>query len=157
MEGRLRRSGDRGRQAGRRGVDSGRLKSAELRERGVQPELDPVDVRRRNLIKPDAFPATTAVGTVYDTGDYERSLDLVLEAADYRSLRAEQKVRRDRGDVKQLGIGVSVYVEITSGPAPGTTEWGKVEINRDGGATIYSGSRSQPANACSECSTRMGR
>jgi carbon-monoxide dehydrogenase large subunit len=104
--------------------------------------LDPVDVRRKNLIKPDAFPATTAVGTVYDTGDYERSLDLVLEAADYRSLRAEQKVRRDRGDVKQLGIGVSVYVEITSGPAPGTTEWGKVAINRDGGATIYSGSLS---------------
>ena len=104
--------------------------------------MDPVDVRRKNLIKSDAFPATTAVGTVYDTGDYERSLDLVLEAADYRALRAEQKARRERGDVKQLGIGVSVYVEITSGPAPGTKEWGKVEINRDGGATIYSGSLS---------------
>jgi carbon-monoxide dehydrogenase large subunit len=66
----------------------------------------------------------------------------VLEAADYRALRAEQKARRERGDVKQLGIGVSVYVEITSGPAPGSKEWGKVEINRDGSATIYSGSLS---------------
>jgi carbon-monoxide dehydrogenase large subunit len=104
--------------------------------------MDPVDVRRKNLIKSDAFPATTAVGTVYDTGDYERSLDLVLEAADYGALRAEQKARRERGDVKQLGIGVAVYVEITSGPNPGTKEWGKVEINRDGSATMYSGSLS---------------
>jgi aerobic carbon-monoxide dehydrogenase large subunit len=104
--------------------------------------MDPVDVRRRNLIAPDAFPFTTAVGAVYDTGDYERSLDLVLEHADYAGLRKEQARRREAGDVKQLGIGVAVYVEITSGPSPGTTEWGKVVIHADGSATIYSGSMS---------------
>lgn len=104
--------------------------------------MDPVDVRRKNLIGADAFPATTAVGTVYDTGDYERSLDLVLETADYKALRAEQKRRRDAKDRKQLGIGVSVYVEITAGPAPGSAEFGKVEITPDGRAKIYSGSLS---------------
>ena len=102
--------------------------------------LDPVDVRRKNLIGKDQFPYTTAVGTAYDTGDYERSLDLVLEHADYAGLRAEQTRRRAAGDAKQLGIGVAVYVEITAGPAPGSTEWGKVVIGGDGKATIYSGS-----------------
>ena len=102
--------------------------------------LDPVDVRRKNLIGKDQFPYTTAVGTAYDTGDYERSLDLVLEHADYAGLRAEQMRRRAAGDAKQLGIGVAVYVEITAGPAPGSTEWGKVVIGGDGKATIYSGS-----------------
>lgn len=104
--------------------------------------MDPVDVRRKNLIPKDAFPYTTAVGTVYDTGDYETSLDLVLDHADYSALRAEQAKRRAAGDAKQLGIGVSVYVEVTAGPAPGSTEWGKVVIGGDGKATIYSGSLS---------------
>jgi carbon-monoxide dehydrogenase large subunit len=104
--------------------------------------MDPVEVRRKNLIASDQFPFTTAVGTCYDTGDYERALDLVLEHADYTALRAEQARRRASGDVKQLGIGVSVYVEITAGPAPGTTEWGKVVIGGNGKATIYSGSLS---------------
>jgi carbon-monoxide dehydrogenase large subunit len=104
--------------------------------------LDPVEVRRKNLIASDRFPFTTPTGTVYDTGDYERSLDLVLEAADYVGLRAEQARRREAGDVRQLGIGVSVYVEITSGPAPGTTEFGRVVITPEGKAIIFSGSMS---------------
>lgn len=104
--------------------------------------MDPVEVRRRNLIPKDAFPFTTPVGTVYDTGDYERSLDLVLEHADYHALRKEQARRREAGETKQLGIGVSVYVEITAGPAPGSSEWGKVVVHADGSATIYSGSLS---------------
>jgi carbon-monoxide dehydrogenase large subunit len=104
--------------------------------------IDPVEVRRRNFIRNDAFPFTTPTGAVYDSGDYGRALDLVLAEAGYDELRAEQARRRDAGDVKQLGIGVSVYVEITAGPAPGSTEWGKVVVNRDGSATIYSGSMS---------------
>lgn len=104
--------------------------------------IDPVEVRRRNLIPKDAFPHTTPVGTVYDTGDYERSLDLVLEHADYQALRKEQARRREAGETKQLGIGVSLYVEITAGPAPGSSEWGKVVVHADGSATIYSGSLS---------------
>ena len=104
--------------------------------------MDPVDVRRKNLIGKDQFPYTTVVGTSYDTGDYETSLDLVLAHADYAALRAEQARRRAAAAVKQLGIGVAVYVEITSGPNPGTTEWGKVEITPEGKAVIYSGSLS---------------
>jgi carbon-monoxide dehydrogenase large subunit len=100
--------------------------------------LDPADVRRRNLIAKDAFPFTTAVGTTYDIGDYERALDLLLDAAGYRGLREEQAQRRSRGDVRQLGIGLSVYVEVTAGPFP-DKEWGALEVRADGTALVRTG------------------
>src|SRR5205807_6897760 len=55
--------------------------------------MDPAEVRRKNLLAADGFPHTTAVGTTYDSGNYQRALDLVLEAAGYSELRAEQKRR----------------------------------------------------------------
>src|SRR3546814_17740689 len=73
--------------------------------------LDPAEVRRRNVIPADAFPHTTAMGVTYDIGDYEQALDLVLDAAGYEDLRAEQARRRAADEVVQLGIGVSLYVE----------------------------------------------
>ncbi|HVF74127.1 MAG TPA: xanthine dehydrogenase family protein molybdopterin-binding subunit [Acidimicrobiales bacterium] len=100
--------------------------------------MDPVDVRRRNLIAKDAFPYTTPVGTVYDIGDYERALDLVLDAADYDGLRAEQRRRREAGETVHLGIGVSVYVEITAGGGP-ANEWGAVEVKPDGKVLVRTG------------------
>ena len=99
---------------------------------------DPAEVRRRNLVPKDAFPYTTAVGTTYDCGDYERALDLVLETADYAALRAEQAQRRERDDVRQLGIGLAVYVEITAGPFP-DKEWGGIEVRADGTALVRTG------------------
>jgi len=104
--------------------------------------LDPVEVRRRNLIQPDAFPVTTAVGTVYDSGDYETSLDKALEAAGIDDLREERDRRRESGDRVAMGIGVCVYVEVTAGPAPGGNEYAKVEITPEGKARVYSGSLS---------------
>ena len=100
--------------------------------------MDPVDVRRKNLVPKDAFPYTTPTGATYDSGDYERALDLAVEAAGYRALRDEQRRRREAGDVHQLGIGVAVYVEVTGGPYAGN-EVAKVEITPDGGARVYTG------------------
>ena len=100
---------------------------------------DPAEVRRTNLIGRDQFPFTCVTGTTYDVGDYERALDLALEAAGYEELRAEQARRREAGEVTQLGIGVSLYVEVTAGPQA-STEFAKVDIEDDGSATIYTGS-----------------
>lgn len=100
--------------------------------------MDAAEVRRKNLIAPFSEPHTTAVGQTYDVGDYVGALDRVLEAAGYDDLRAEQRRRRDAGDAKQLGIGVSTYVEITGGVPP-MGEAAKVEVNGDGSATIYTG------------------
>ncbi|CAB4889719.1 unannotated protein [freshwater metagenome] len=92
----------------------------------VEIGMDPVEVRRRNLIASDRFPFQTVTGTVYDSGNYEGGLNALLAAIDYPALRAEQQVRRDRGDAVQLGIGVSVYVEITA--MSGGGELGQVEV-----------------------------
>ena len=100
--------------------------------------LDPVEARRRNLIPVDAFPYTTASGAGYDCGDYERALDLALEHAGYAALREEQRRRRESGDPRALGIGVSVYVEITNGLVE--PEFGGVEITQEGGAILRTGS-----------------
>ncbi|MEY3054713.1 MAG: hypothetical protein RL550_1236 [Actinomycetota bacterium] len=99
--------------------------------------MDPADVRRKNLIPKFLEPHTTAIGQTYDVGDYETALDKTLKAADYSALRAEQKKRRASGDVKQIGIGVSVYVEITGGVGNG--ESAKVEVLDDGRAVVYTG------------------
>jgi aerobic carbon-monoxide dehydrogenase large subunit len=99
---------------------------------------DPADVRRANLIPKFLDPHATAIGQTYDVGDYEGALDRVLATAGYAELRAEQATRRERGDVRQLGIGLSVYVEITGGVPP-MSEASKVEVLEDGRAVIYTG------------------
>jgi carbon-monoxide dehydrogenase large subunit len=104
--------------------------------------LDPADVRRRNLVQPDQFPHTTAVGTTYDNGDYPRALELALSTVGYDDLRVEQATRRAGGSQRALGIGLSVYVEVTAGPTAGN-EYGRVEVHEDGSATVISGTSPQ--------------
>src|SRR6478735_9612191 len=80
--------------------------------------VDPSDVRRRNFIQPEDFPYDTGVGMLeYDSGNYEGALDKALAHVGYQELRAEQKRRREAGEQKLLGIGLSTYVEVC-GVAP---------------------------------------
>ncbi len=103
--------------------------------------VDPADVRRRNLLPPFTEPYMSGGGAVYDSGDYPAALDKVLAACDYEGLRAEQARRRASGDTRQLGIGLSVYVEITGGGSESGAprENATVEIHGDGTATILTG------------------
>ncbi len=98
--------------------------------------LAPEDIRRRNLIAKDAFPYATRTGLRYDTGDYDLALTEALRVADVDHLRVEQRRRREAGEAKQLGIGVSTYVEITGF---GGTELGSVRIEPDGSVVVMSG------------------
>jgi aerobic carbon-monoxide dehydrogenase large subunit len=99
--------------------------------------IDPVEIRRRNLLDPRSFPVTTPTGAVYDSGDYDLPLREALRLADYEKLREEQARRREQDDPLQLGIGVSVYVEVT---APGGgSEFGSVTVHPDGSATVSAG------------------
>jgi carbon-monoxide dehydrogenase large subunit len=77
-------------------------------------ELDPVEVRRVNF--PREFPYATVTGVTYDSGEYGKALDKVLELSQYAKLREEQKSRRQKGEL--VGIGLSTYVEICAmGPS----------------------------------------
>ena len=101
--------------------------------------IDPAELRRRNLIGRDQFPYQTATGLNYDTGDYERALDTALAAAGYDQLREEQRIRRELGDTRHLGIGIACYVEV-SAFAPGfAAESAAVEITCDGRARVVAG------------------
>ena len=99
--------------------------------------MDPAEVRKRNVVAPDKFPFETKGGAIYDSGEYAKAIDRVLDAANYAELRAEQARRRERGDVVQLGIGVSSYVEITGGGA--YAEDASVEVHADGTVTVLTG------------------
>jgi carbon-monoxide dehydrogenase large subunit len=75
--------------------------------------LDPIAVRRRNFIPPDAFPYKTPSGAKYDSGDYDKTLTRVLEISNYAALREEQQRRRlNDSSSPLLGLGLSTYVEV---------------------------------------------
>src|SRR5690606_27663409 len=77
--------------------------------------IDPVELRLRNLIRPEQFPYQSKTGWTYDSGDYERAVRLALDIAGYDELRREQAERRARGEL--MGIGVSVFTEaVGAGP-----------------------------------------
>src|SRR5262245_16107440 len=124
---------------------AGRPEAAEMLERLLdvaadELDIDPVEIRRRNLLQPDDLPLVTLTGAAYDSGDYPGALDEVVRLAGYEELRAEQAARRERGERRLLGIGVASYVEVTAGGESG--EYGHLEVHADGSATIAVGTSS---------------
>jgi carbon-monoxide dehydrogenase large subunit len=112
--------------------------------------LDPVELRRRNLIAADDLPFTTATGEVYDTGDYAQTLEVALREIRYDDRRSEQRARRANGGPRLLGVGVATFVWRSSFPSmPGPTPrlelfvggWDTtaVRVERTGGVTVRTG------------------
>jgi aerobic carbon-monoxide dehydrogenase large subunit len=79
--------------------------------------VDPAELRRRNFVRPDQFPYRSATGFVYDSGEYERALDLALEQLGYAELREEQRRAREE-EGRLLGIGIASFTEVVgAGPS----------------------------------------
>ena len=97
--------------------------------------LDPVDVRRRNLIPPDAFPYVTPTGLTYDSGDYEPTLDRALEMADYADWRERQASSPD----SLIGIGLATVVKGSGALSPRLTDYARVIIHPSGDVTLHTG------------------
>lgn len=112
--------------------------------------LDPVELRRKNLIQPEDFPYQTPVALEYDIGDYEASLDKALGMADYAGFPARQKASEQAGKLR--GIGFSCYIEACGlapsqlagelGAGVGLWESGEVRVNPTGTVTVLTGSHS---------------
>ncbi len=93
---------------------AGRPEAAYIVERMVdlvagEMGLDPIDLRLRNIISPEAFPYRTPLGFVYDSGNYARALERCRTLVEYDRWRGEQG--RARASGRLLGIGVALYVE----------------------------------------------
>jgi carbon-monoxide dehydrogenase large subunit len=135
---------------------AGRPEASYLLERLVdvaarQLRVDPVELRRRNLISPDAFPYQTPVALEYDTGDYEVTLDAALKLADYDGFAERRKAAAAEGKLR--GIGLSAYIE-ACGMAPsavagalgaraGLFEVGTIRVHPTGSVTVLTGTQTQ--------------
>jgi CO/xanthine dehydrogenase Mo-binding subunit len=125
----------------------GRYEGTFVRERildlvAAELGLDPVETRRINLIPPDRIPfdrqfSALGTGVTYDSGDYERLLDRVLERLDYAGLRADLEARRANGE--KVGLGVACFVE-KSGLGP--FDEVRVEVDSEGSVEVITGAAS---------------
>ncbi|MDH4277809.1 MAG: xanthine dehydrogenase family protein molybdopterin-binding subunit, partial [Acidimicrobiia bacterium] len=100
--------------------------------------LDPLVVRRRNMLRADELPWTNPTNLVYESGDYPRALDKLVAELGYDGLRAEQAARRSSRAARQLGIGLSTFIDRTAA-YPGT-EFGAVQLKPDGSFRVLTGS-----------------
>ncbi len=102
--------------------------------------LDPAEVRRRNLVRSDELPYTSATGNVYDSGSYHAALARLLDVAKYDDLRREQQAARAQG--RHMGIGLSCFIELT-GPGAQFYGIGGAPISGQDAATL----RLEPSGA----------
>ncbi|MFP8952775.1 xanthine dehydrogenase family protein molybdopterin-binding subunit [Natrialbaceae archaeon A-arb3/5] len=113
--------------------------------------MDPAEIRRTNLIPPEAFPYETAVALVYDSGEYEEAMDRALELVDYEALRERQDELREEG--RYLGIGMANFVESAGlspskaagelGSQAGGWEAGVVRFHPSGTVSVACGTADQ--------------
>ncbi len=86
--------------------------------------MDKAEIRRKNFIRKEQFPYTSAFGFEYDSGDYHTGLDKVLDAVDYKALRVEQAAKRaDPNCPTLMGIGLVTFTEVV-----GAGPWGLVDV-----------------------------
>jgi carbon-monoxide dehydrogenase large subunit len=97
-------------------------------------EIDRLELRRRNMIRPRDIPRKTASGNTYDSGDFPNLLKHALDVADVRGFARRKRESRKRGKVRGLGIGC--FLEVT---APPSKEMGGIRFEADGTVTIITG------------------
>jgi carbon-monoxide dehydrogenase large subunit len=100
-------------------------------------KIDRVELRRRNIVGPEAMPYTTPMGKIYDSGDFKVVLDAALKTTDWAGFEARRAEAAKRG--KRRGIGLAYYLEATGG---GPTERAEIRFAEDGFVDVYVGTQS---------------
>ncbi|MBX6328646.1 MAG: xanthine dehydrogenase family protein molybdopterin-binding subunit [Pseudolabrys sp.] len=100
--------------------------------------IDATELRRKNYIPPDAMPFKTGLTFTYDSGEFEKNMDLALAAADVKGFAARKAEARRNGKLR--GLGISNTIE-RAGAA--SLEGAEIRFDRSGSVTLYSGSNSQ--------------
>lgn len=121
---------------------AGRPEAAYLIERLVDQcarelNLSPIEIRRRNLIKPEQLPYYTPAGRMYDTGEYEAHMDQCMENADWDGFEKRKLQAKANGKIR--GIGISTYIEAC---AFAGSEPAFVELKADGTFDLKIGTQS---------------
>ncbi|WP_090768098.1 xanthine dehydrogenase family protein molybdopterin-binding subunit [Nonomuraea maritima] len=102
--------------------------------------MDPAELRRRNLVPPEAFPYESPTGRWFDSGRYEQALDLALELADYAHWREEQRRRREAGGAWPLGVGLCMFAERSGLEQKEVAqEWAAIDVAPGGGVVARVG------------------
>ncbi len=103
--------------------------------------IDPVELRRRNMIPPSALPYDTGFVFTYDSGEFEACLDRAIAAADRDGFEARRAEAAERGKLR--GMGVASVIEIAGGPLPiPNEESASVRFDTDGGVSVLMGTHS---------------
>ncbi len=100
--------------------------------------MDSTELRRRNYVPPSAMPFKTGLTFTYDSGEFEKNMDLALDLSDRNGVKARKSEARKRG--KLLGFGLSNTIERAGAPS---TEGAEVRFDRSGSLILFSGSNSQ--------------
>ena len=100
--------------------------------------IDPVELRRRNFIRPEEMPFKTGLTFTYDSGEFERVMDEALDIADAKGFAARKAASAARGKLR--GFGLSCTIERAAAPSP---EGAELRFDRSGSATLFMGSLSQ--------------
>ena len=134
---------------------AGRPEASYLLERLVDKaardlKIDPIELRRKNLIKPEQFPYQTQVALQYDIGNYQATLDLALDAADHKNLAARKAASKAKGKLR--GFGISTYIEACGiapsalvgalGARAGLYEAATVRVHPTGSVSVMTGTHS---------------
>ena len=101
-------------------------------------KIDAAELRRRNYIAPDAMPYKTALTFTYDTGEFEKSMDMALKLADVAGFEKRRAEARKHG--KLVGLGLSNTIERA---AAGGFEGAEIRFDKSGTVTLFSGSVTQ--------------
>ncbi len=98
--------------------------------------IDPVELRRRNIIRPEAMPFRSPLGPIYDCGAFEKNMDMAIAAADYAGFGARREAATRRGRLR--GIGLANAIEQAAGPVP---EYAEIRFQPSGSALLLMGTK----------------